>query len=888
MKIAFNVTYRTRWGEQLVLRWGDRTIAMEWSEGDCWRCEAETGADAAACEYAYEVRCDGCTVRCEEGSHRLPRVGASGTVRVFDRWIERDDDAPLLTTAFTRGIFGRGSAAAPAAQDAGAGEAVATECAQIAAAGGGRFGAGRAVLRVVFPDVRPDEVLAVAGDGPGMEAWRRAVAMDDSRFPEWSLELPACGPFAWKFVVADRATGAVRRWEEGPDRRWELLPAADERVVEASLRPRLEQSRWRGAGTAVPLFSLRSERSFGVGEFADLKLLVDWAVATGQRIIQLLPVNDTTMTGGWEDSYPYNATSSFALHPQFIRLTEAGVEEDAAYRRLRDELDALPALDYVRVNEAKQRLLRRAFERCGAETLASPGYRAFCEANRAWLVPYAAFCTLRDRFGTADFATWGPYARYDAATVEAFCRENRASTDFHCYVQYHLHLQFSEACRYARSRGVVLKGDLPIGVSRTSCDAWCAPALFRLDSQAGAPPDAFAAEGQNWGFPTYDWERMASDGYAWWRARLGKMAHYFDAFRIDHILGFFRIWEIPAEAIHGLTGHFNPALPLSAAELRAEGFDMAGGRYTTPPTDEETLRLFFGDWSDEVRRECLDGGKLRPEVATQRRAAALFADADERSTRLREGFLALLDDVLFVEDPRREGYYHPRIGGQATRSYAALDAAHRAAFDRLHDDFFYRRHDRFWQESAERKLPALLAATGMLACGEDLGMIPACVPETMRRLRILSLEIQRMPKGPGERFADPARYPYLSVCTTSTHDMNPLRAWWEEDRGQTRAFWHEVLRGEGEPPQECTAEVCRRIVAMHLSSPAMLAILPLQDWLSVDGALRAADPAAERINIPAVARHYWRYRMHLRLEELLAADGFNARLREAIAASGRS
>ena len=878
MRIGFEIEYKTRWGEELVLKLGGRETAMEWSDAGRWRCQMEIDASDAPCEYGYEVRCTGRTLRREAGRHRLgPMAGGIVATRILDRWIDRDDDAPLLSSAFVRGIFARTAGA----------EAAAAEYDRRVPGAERAIPAGCVVLRATCPGVRPDEVLAVAGDGPGMEGWRRAVAMDDSRFPEWSLELRAVEPFFWKFVVADRRTGAVLRWEEGPDRRWELPSEEGAVAIEASLAPRLGRTEWRGAGTAVPLFSLRSSESFGVGEFADLKLLVDWAVATGQRILQLLPVNDTTMTRTWEDSYPYNATSSFALHPQFIRLTDAGVDDDDEYRRLRDELNALPALDYVRVNDAKRRLLRRAFERHGAETTASPGYAAFVSESAAWLRPYAAFSVLRDRFGTADFATWGPYARYDEAAIEAFVREHRAETDYYCYVQYHLHLQFAEACRYAHARGVVLKGDLPIGVSRTSCDAWCAPELFRLDAQAGAPPDAFAAEGQNWGFPTYDWERMAADGYAWWRARLRTMAAYFDAFRIDHILGFFRIWEIPRDALHGLLGHFNPAMPLSADELLEAGFDVTQGRYLVPPTDSETLRALFGERAEEVRRECLDGDRPVADLATQRGVAARFAGDDERSTALREGFMALLDDVLFVEDPRREGYYHPRIGGRTTRSYGLLDAAHRAAFDRLHDDFFYRRHDRFWQESAERKLPALLEATGMLACGEDLGMIPACVPDTMRRLRILSLEIQRMPKGAGERFADPARYPYLSVCTTSTHDMNPLRAWWEEDADTTRRYWHEVLGGAGEPPRDCEPRICERIVERHLASPAMLAILPLQDWLSVDGALRAADPASERINIPAVARHYWRYRMHLTLEELLAADGFNARLRAAIAASGR-
>lgn len=660
-----------------------------------------------------------------------------------------------------------------------------------------------------------------------------------------------------------------------------------ERLIEASLQPRIPERHWRSAGTALPVFSLRSEQSFGVGEFLDLKLLVDWAVATQQRVIQLLPINDTTMTHTWEDSYPYNANSTFALHPQFIRLTEAGVEEDDAYRSLRNELNALPEVDYERVNSTKLRLLREAFARHGARTADRRDYRDFLEVNREWLLPYAAFCSLRDEYGTADFSRWGDYAHFERAKVEAYCRKRRREVAFHCYVQYHLHLQLTEVVRYAHVHGVILKGDLPIGISRTSADAWQFPRLFHMDSQAGAPPDAFSAAGQNWGFPTYDWERMSRDNFSWWKARLRKMSEYFDAYRIDHILGFFRIWEIPVEAVHGLLGHFNPAMPYPAEELRGMGFDLAEGRYTTPPTDGWILERLFGELAGEVRSKYLRNGHLQPACATQRRVLQLFPGDDERSKRLRDGFLALLDDVLFVEDPYRKGHYHPRIAVQSTFSFQLLSPQQQEAFNRLHDDFFYRRHDRFWQESALGKLPMLLRATDMLACGEDLGMIPDCVPETMRALKILSLEIQRMPKSRSETFADPAHYPYLSVCTTSTHDMSLLRAWWEEDRSVTNRFYHEVLHGEGDTPWFCEPWICRRIIGMHLSSPAMFTILPLQDWLSMDGELRLQMPDRERINVPAIPRYYWRYRMHLTLERLLAEEDFNTTMRDMIAMSRR-
>lgn len=870
MKIVFSIEYRTRWGEQLVLRIGRRRLEMQYADNGIWRATLAKADASQPLEYLYEVEAEGVCRRREWAPHtlQLPEGMAPATLRIRDRWQDIPADRPFHTSAFSRGIFSR-------------------EAEHLHAAATRKGRRGNILLRTAQAQLRPDEVLAIAGSGRELGDWKQVLPLDDTRFPEWSLALTVTRRFEYKYLIADRRTLTPIIWEEGPNRTWSDLPAEGEAVVDATTVPQIPERRWRGAGTAIPVFSLRSDKDFGIGEFPDLKLLVDWAAATGQRILQLLPINDTTMTGTWEDSYPYNANSTFALHPQFLRLTEAGVEENDEYHRLRDELNALPEVDYERVNRTKNDLLRKAFARHGARTAARRDYKEFMEANREWLLPYAAFRTLRDDYGTADFSRWGDYARFDRKKIEAFCLERRNDVAFHCYVQYHLHLQLSEACRYAHSRGIVLKGDLPIGISRTSVDAWQSPRLFHLDSQAGAPPDAFSASGQNWGFPTYNWERMAQDDYAWWRARLKKMSEYFDAYRIDHILGFFRIWEIPADAVHGLLGHFNPAMPYSAEELRNVGFEMDDDRFTAPHTDDWILDTLFGDLAGEVRTKYLRNGRLIPAFATQRKIAERLPGDDDRTKRLREGLMALLEDVLFVKDPRRKGYYHPRIGAQTTCAFRLLADWQQAAFNRLHDDFFYRRHDRFWQESALRKLPVLLTATDMLACGEDLGMIPDCVPETMRMLQILSLEIQRMPKSPAETFADPARYPYLSVCTTSTHDMNPLRAWWEEDRTVTARFYREVLHGEGDVPWFCEPWICRRIIEMHLASPSMFTILPLQDWLSMDGSLRFRMPDKERINIPAIPRYYWRYRMHLTLERLIGEEDFNTTLRDMIAVSGR-
>lgn len=566
----------------------------------------------------------------------------------------------------------------------------------------------------------------------------------------------------------------------------------------------------RCAGTAIPLFSLRTEDSFGVGDFHDLKILADWVSETGQKVIQLLPINDTTASGTWTDSYPYSANSIYALHPQYIWLPGIGVKEDDSYRKKQAELESMPQLDYERVNREKDLLMRKAFSAFWQEMSETLDFKTFISNNSFWLKAYCAYRILTVKYGSPDPSAWGVYARYCDVEVERLLQTNAKEANYHTFVQYHLHTQLKDACAYIRSKGLILKGDLPIGVSRTSVDAWQCPEQFNMDAQAGAPPDAFSADGQNWAFPTYNWDVMARDGYCWWKSRLRNMEQYFDAFRIDHILGFFRIWEIPCGAESGLLGHFNPALPYSEDDLKEKGFDPKSILYV-----------------------------------------------EEGST-----------DTLFLEDTRCKGYWHPRIGAVDTPKYAALTAEKKLAYRTLHDDFFYSRHNAFWKASAMRKLPELLACTNMLACGEDLGMIPSSVPELMSELKIFSIEIQRMPKVENMAFADTWSYPYMSVCATSTHDMNPLRAWWREDREVSQRFWNYVLGQQGKAPDECTTEISKSIIMMHLQSASALAILPLQDYLSLCPELCHDTPEDERVNVPAITPYNWRYRMKVTVEHL--------------------
>ena len=891
MKISFNIDYRTNWGESVylvgscaALGGGDPQKAVKLSlDGDeHWSVNVNIPRTVKQIEYRYFVKHDNGAEKREWGPmHRLV-FSSADTYDIYDRWQDMPKDKPYYSSAFTECICHRAIREVNAAPAAGS----ITFC-------------------VAAPMVKPDQVVAISGASAALGAWdtKKAVVLTDEFFPLWSANVPVAEDMAkgseFKFLILDKASGSVVAWEGGDNRRLGFTPAKDAASVSAGMRFINLQTPWRGAGTAIPVFSLRSEQDFGVGDFYDLMPMVDWVAATGQNIIQLLPINDTTMTGTWTDSYPYNANSTYALHPMYLRITDLGTLHDAERQRYFDdlgkELNQLTEVDYERVNRGKAEFVKEIFAQEGKKVLASVEYKNFFKRNQAWLTPYAAFCVLRDRFGTAEFSQWGEYAVYDPDKIAEFVAKNTTYINQVYYVQYNLDRQMRAVRDYAHSKGVAIKGDIPIGISRTSADAWLNPRLFNLDCQAGAPPDDFSVLGQNWGLPTYNWEEMNRDGFAWWKDRFRKMSEYFDAYRIDHVLGFFRIWQIPMDAIHGLLGYFSPALPFSADELRdSYDFWIDVDRHTTPFIMDYFLHDFFGEYTDEARVRFLEPAgygryRLKDEFSTQRKVAEYFgkAEKDEKNTRLCNALLGLIDDVLFLPDPEQPGKFHPRISAQFTYIYRSLNDYERWCFNRLYNDFFYHRHNDFWYGKAMWKLPPLIDATDMLVCAEDLGMIPACVPAVMDALEILSLEIQRMPKDPKTEFGNTWSYPYFSVCTTSTHDMDGIRAWWEADRKKTQDYYNHVLAQGGEAPYFAEPWICDRILDLHLKSPSMLCIIPLQDWLSMDGAIRRENPAEELINVPANPRHYWRYRMHLTLEDLATEEAFNSHLRSMILSSGR-
>jgi len=910
MNICFSIHYVTQWGQEVRLvgsspqlgEWDPhRAPPMTFTPGGHWILDVDVAKlSALPLSYKYCVVHPGGGIEWEAGGNRVvgKDIGRPERVWVSDTWRPAGAlDQPLTTAAFTRAILGGHRRLVEGASKATA-----------------RSGA-RCRFRVIAPRVEPDYAVCVIGSDAALGEWEEAyaVVLSGKDFPEWHGEVrlkDTSRPIEYKYGVYDTARSKVVRWETGANR--VIGPELGKRSAGLKLRHdgwlREGLSPWRGAGVAVPVFSLRSERGLGVGEFADIKLMVDWAHETGLSLIQLLPVNDTVATHTWVDSYPYAAVSVFALHPIYMRLEDMGVFDAETTRTFvgerRAELNALADVDYEAVMGIKSRYFKAAYDASRDRFLKDPDYRAFFEDHHDWLMPYAVFSCLRDRYSTSNYNLWPAYRTITRDELERFADPGQSHFDdvaVHYFIQYHLHRQLLDAATYARSRGVALKGDIPIGVYRHSVDTWIDRRSFNLDAQAGAPPDAFAIDGQNWGFPTYNWEAMAKDGFSWWRRRLMHLAEYFDAFRIDHILGFFRIWEIPLEQVQGILGHFSPAFTVTRGELNWRGIGWDGERLAQPYIRRHMLEPIFGAQADWVAAEFLDETqpgcfRMKEPFRTQRGvedylrqdAAANPAHA-ARNEAVKWGLFRLIADRVFVPEPSAptEAYY-PRSTMHNTWSYNDLDEHTRWRLNALYIDYFYKRHEQFWRDQAMVRLPAIRSATNMLICGEDLGMVPDCVPGVMQDLGILSLYIQRMPKDPKQAFSHPADCPYLSVCSPSTHDMSTIRGWWEEDREQTQRFFNEIMGRAGAAPAYCEPEIVRDILVQHLYSPSMWAIVPVQDFLGLDPQWRRRMPQEERINVPSNPQHYWRYRLHVNLEELVGARELNGNLKALVAKSGRA
>lgn len=759
------------------------------------------------------------------------------------------------------------------------------------------------IFKVKAPMLKHGEALCMVGDAKALGSWdtTKALLMSNTESPWWTAKVDLSketkNSVSYKFAVYDLEDKRFKYFENGPDRYAEIKHEPKTQSIISASFANFDNKQFHGAGVGIPVFSIRTKSSFGVGDFADMKLLIDWAAKVGLKLIQVLPLNDTIGTHTDADVLPYAAITAFGLSPLYLNLPKMGKLSPSnplmkEYKAKQESLNALPLVDFMEVINYKLAYAKALYADNKDKFTANKTFITFFDENKYWLEAYAAFCCLRDLYGTSDYSQWEEYSSFSPAKLAKLQSEHPDEIGLNYFIQFHLHLQLKEAADYAHKNGVILKGDIPIGVNRNSVDTWVSPELFNMDMQAGAPPDMFAIKGQNWELPTYNWEKMEATDFDWWKKRFRQMSNYFDTFRIDHILGFFRIWQIPMEQEEGIMGYLNPSIPVHINEFGSKGLRFDYNRFCMPFITDSVLWEVFGDDAAWVKTNCIDiiDGwilRLKPICDTQKKVRMMH-EKHQITEKIKWGLFDLISNVLFFEVKGSNGtQYYPRYGMQVLSSFRYLDDDTKRKIEELYVDYFFRRQDGHWKYSALRKLPAIKRSTNMMICGEDLGMMADCVTTVMHELGILSLEIQRAPKIDTIEFFHPADAKYLSVVTPSTHDMSTIRGWWEEKRDLTQRFYNQQLGHWGQAPYFAEWWVCRDVLVQHLYSPAMWAIFQIQDLFSINQSIRRENPQDERINVPSNSKNSWRYRMHISVEDLLQADEFNNELHNYIMQSGR-
>ena len=893
MKITFFIKFHTRFGQKLFITGDNKylgdnkmenAVALSWLNEEFWKVEMLLPASfSGLIRYRYFLKdIDGLDIYDAEQDRfiNIPSKKKKD-ISVIDTWNSGSNEKnAYFTSAFDKLLH------------------KATDKNKIPSLEKYNF-----EFRVKAPLLNADETICLCGSSENLGSWDSEYPIILSRENNWFIGRVFLEENEWpanyKYGIYSLTKEKMICFEDGANR----ILLRNENHSGLTLHVdgfiKINNVLWKGAGVNIPVFSLRTQDSFGVGEFMDLKLMIDWAKETGLQLIQLLPVNDTTVHHDKRDSYPYASISAFALHPLYINLEKvAGKAHSAILSPLNNKqkkLNSLPVYDYDEVIKIKIRTLHKLYELLKDDFEENQDYFRFFDINRDWLVPYAVFSFLREKNKTFDYTTWKNYSTYNETEIQQLAspeRKEYPEIAFYYFVQYHLHLQLKEVSEYAAKKNVVLKGDIPIGVYRYGCDAWQNPSLFNMNEQAGAPPDDFAVKGQNWGFPTYNWSNMQKDDYGWWRRRFDQMSLYYDAFRIDHILGFFRIWSVPYSAVEAILGRFVPAIPINISELNDANIWFDRDRYCNPFITDELLWNLFHDKATEVKNEYLESlhpgiYQLKPGYNTQRKVEEEFNLKEDSA--IKQGLFDLIANVILIEDADAPGQqFHFRIAMENTYSFSKLDVNTQNYLKNLYNNYFYHRQDEFWRIKGMEKLSPLKRSTEMLIFGEDLGMVPECVPDVMRQLGILSLEVERMPKAINKDFSHPAIAPYLSDVMPSTHDMSTIRGWWEEDRKKTQEFYNTILGHYGQAPYYCEPWINKEIIIQHMYSPAMWAIFLWQDLMGIDGKLRRENPNDERINVPADPYHYWGYRMHIGLEDLLKEKEFNSNLKNMIEDSGRN
>ena len=594
------------------------------------------------------------------------------------------------------------------------------------------------------------------------------------------------------------------------------------------------KDKWKRIGTRkrdgvlVPLFSIYSKKSLGVGEFADLRLLIDWANVTGNSIIQLLPMNEVGSL-----FCPYDSMSSFALEPAYISFELIPAARDKTIVTKIENLRKVfscnkPYVDYA-IKREKIQLLKEIYrlekKRDSAEL------RIFKEENDYWLGDFALFKVLKDfHQGQAWYLWEDRFRNRRREALEEFSRQYKQEIAFQVWLQWLLYQQFKSVKDYAKKKSVLLKGDLPFLVSRDSADVWVHPEFFKLDFASGAPPDMYCAKGQRWGMPTYNWERVADDDYRYLKEKLRYAGEFYDILRIDHVVGLFRIWSIPYNEPlenQGLNGFFDP---------KDEHKWLEYGRKILKVILDNTDMLLCAEDLGVIPKIC-------PETLKEFGIPGNDVQRWVKDYKVKHDFL----------DPK--DYRALSVAMLSTHDTTNWPAWWENEAGTVDEDLFKRRcsdHRRINFGAVKDKLfDAAGSKHGRLRWSEE-------IDSAEKLIAIL-----------GKRKEDLADF--IDMYNNTYHERERL--------------WRQ-LKIEGPMREKSGAEIVRLALKISLNSSAIFCINTLIDWLYLADVF-SADPYQYRINTPGtISDKNWSLRIPISLEDLLKLK-INKDIRRMIAASGR-
>lgn len=652
-------------------------------------------------------------------------------------------------------------------------------------------------------------------------------------------------------------------------------------------------------GTSIPVGSLKTKNSCGIGEFLDLIPFADFCKKSNLKIIQLLPVNDT----GTESS-PYSALSAFALHPLYIRLDalpelqESGKDEKLAEKqkkllskakKIKKEFDAFNRFPYTKLRNAKLDFLKEVFDTFSSSILKDKDLKKWTKEN-PWVIDYAVFMNIKTDNFQASWKQWKKYKNITREEIEQLWNDKELEHEHIVYswIQFRLHQQFLEASTYVQQQGIMLKGDIPIMMNEDSHDAWAYPEYFNDSLRAGSPPDGPNPMGQNWGFPTYNWNNLKKDDYSWWKNRLIQASKYYQMYRIDHVLGFFRIWAIPENECTAVLGHTEPFDPVTTQELHSFGFSDDRIRWMSKPhvSTSSIQDVNNGDYlgthgilntlMDRIGNEelWLFKKEIKGDKDIWAREDIPFAVREKLAEKWR--------DRMFVE-VKKDNYF-PIWTYTQTTAWNSLSDNEKNAMN----EFIGQKLEKMgylWEKQARTLLGELTGCTKMIACAEDLGANIDSLPLVLKDLSIMSLRVVRWTRQwnkTGQPFFSFSDYPELSVATASVHDSSTLRLWFmkEQDANDFIASFppeasiaNEVRYGQYNPT------TANYLLSTIENANSNYVIHPIQDFLGLVDTYYAEDPVTEQINIPgSVSLFNWTYRLPAPIETLIKDKELTSRI----------